>query len=180
MKAFVIAVAGVHHSGAYELCDELAGQFFHSAAVHFRDFTDSQPVRNWLEGEDSFDGLELSTLRSRLEEMAGCRKYSCLFLDCPVGRSAEELRGLVDFVFYLDVPLDIALIRSLFQDPRLTDRGALRSRLRLYQDSGRAIAQKIQRVVSRDADVTVYAEKDPESTLFTLTKRILENRFIKF
>lgn len=175
MKGFVVAVSGIPGCGGPELCDELARKLPRSIAVHLQE----HPGSRWLKGE-GFDALDLGDLCADIKRLAAGRKYDCILLDCPIGRCSKELAEVIDFVFYLDIPADLALARSLSRDTRLTDRELLRSRLRLYQEQGRFIAEKIQRTVPQNADVTVNAENDPEETVLNFIKTLLINRFIKF
>lgn len=172
MKAFVVAISGIMGSGCPALCDELCRKTKNSAAVHFRDY---HRLRH------SFDDLDLSDLKAEVEKLAMNRKYECVFLDFPLGRCVRDMNSVIDFVFFRDIPADLALADVIRRELRTCDSGAIREKLRLYQQFGHEINRKISEAVPRGADIVLHPEKSLdqcENIILDSLKHLLINRYI--
>ena len=172
MNALVVAISGIIGSGCPALCDELCRKTKNSAVVHFRDY---QCLRQ------SFDELKLSSLRAEVEKLAMNRKYEYVFLDFPLGRCVREMNSVIDFVFFRDIPADLALADAIRRKLRTSDPDAVREKLRLYQEFGYEINRKISEAVPLGADIVLSPEKsldECENIILDCLKHLLINRYV--
>ncbi len=180
MRAFVIAVSGVPGCGAAGLCDELGRYLERSAVLHFKDYLVSkQPGSVWLRGEDNFDALDFSDMKRDAVRLAEDRRCDCVIVDIPVGRGSASALEFIDFVFYLECPLDVALAKWVGQRARTMPREEMRKNMRLYVEQGGEIARKIDRVTRRESDVRIHYSdlSDVEDTLKNYAKTVMINLY---
>ena len=171
MKAFVVAISGIPGSGAAQLCDEFCRKTEKSAVLHFGEF---HKLRQ------DFDSLDLSEFKADVEKLAMNKKYECVFLDYPLGRHVKSMSSVIDFVFFVDTPPDMALARSISRELKNTDIESVRAKLRRYQEHGHDITQKIIQTVPRSVDVVLSAENsldDCEHIIMEFMRHLLINRY---
>lgn len=136
----VIAIAGPPGSGKSTLAHALAQMLGSAGILEFDRYEQAtarspQDLGRWLREGADFNALAALGLRSDLERLKGepsARRY--LLFEMPLGREHAETAPLIDFLIWIDLPLDVALARKLRE---LTDR-ALHSPA--PDEHGRALA----------------------------------------
>ena len=178
MRALVITVSGVIGCGAADLCDELGRCIDRSVVLHIRDYAVAgQPGSLWMKGTDNFDALDFSDMKADVDRLAEDRRYDCIIIDNPVGRSSVSALEFTNFVFYLECPLDMALARWVGQKARVMTPENMRKSMRLYMDLWYGIARKIDSIVRHECDVFIYYDDflKMEETLRDYVQMIMIN-----
>lgn len=117
IRPFVISISGVSGSGKTSVVEELYKRLPQSAAFYFDDYVfEKEPgdMKKWIENGRMPDAWDLSTMEQDIRTMKG---PDILLLDYPFGKEAGYGIGeLIDTAVFLDVPLDIALVRRTLRD----------------------------------------------------------------
>ena len=136
----VIAIAGPPGAGKSTLAHALAQMLGRAGVLEFDRYEQAtahsvEDLGRWLREGADFNALAAPGLRGDLERLKGepwARRY--LLFEMPLGREHAETAPLIDFLIWIDLPLDVALARKLGE---LTNR-ALRSPA--PDEHGRALA----------------------------------------
>jgi len=103
-----------------------------------------------------------------------------LILEEPFGRGREALRDLIDFVVYVDTPLEVAYIRKLarktdflpWEDNPERFMTNLRSNIEWYQRVGRRFYLAVSERVRRDCDLIVDGMRSTEQLMDEIIKNL--------
>jgi uridine kinase len=129
-QTFVIAIAGTSGAGKSTLIKSLLSRLGNANALSFDDYRAAStypPVREWLEGgadpnqfeapQFSADVLALKQGRSIIHPLTQkeLKPVHYLILEEHFGRARDAMRELIDFVVYIDIPLEIAHARKLLR-----------------------------------------------------------------
>ena len=171
LSTFVIAVAGHSGAGKSTVIENLVSQLGSANSLSLDEYESSSiypSTAKWLEGganPDEFQSPQLVADITTLKNGKGIihpltgrkmKTASFLIIEEPFGRERSALRDLIDFVIYIDVPLDIAYARKLsrkneflpWEDNPDIFISNLRENLEWYLSTGRefylAIAQRVQ------------------------------------
>ena len=160
--AWTIGVSGPAGGGKATLVKALVASFESAVAVYFDDYpVDLPPVPlDWLEDGADFNewgcqGLvdELTTLRSQ---------GAAVVVEAPLGQAHRATGDLIDFLVFIDTPLEVALARWVRR--RLSEgmpSGELAAHLDLYETVLRPVYLEQRRQVVPDADLVVDGLDDP-------------------
>jgi uridine kinase len=184
-STFVIAIAGHSGVGKSTVIENLVAQLGNANSLRLDDYEASSiypSTLKWIEDgadPDAFQSpqfvTDITTLKNGKEivhPITGQKinAESFLIIEEPFGRERSALHDLIDFVVYLDVPLDIAYARKLTRkneflpwednpDIFITN---LRENLEWYLSIGRdfylAIAQRVRPNCDLIVDGTVPTE----------------------
>jgi uridine kinase len=125
----VIAIAGTSGAGKTSLVQKTAELLGNAACVHFDDYASVSvyplDLATWLaSGADPNEwrtpqlAADLQALRqgrtiSLPKEKGNVEPQPYLIVEDPFGRSRSEMAPHIDFVAYLDIPLDVAMLRKI-------------------------------------------------------------------
>jgi uridine kinase len=178
MSTFVIALAGTSGAGKSTLMERLAARLGNANLLGLDDYEDSSvypPVREWLaRGADPnqfqtpqfmTDALALKGGRSIIHPVtkAVVNPARYLLLEEPFGRARAPMHELIDFLIYIEIPLEIAHARKLLRkndflpwenNPDLFMHN-LREHLLWYIEFGRDFYLRVSRSARRDCDLIV-------------------------
>lgn len=130
-SAYVVAVSGTSGAGKTTLVKAVGESLGDAACLYFDDYATvssyPQDMRAWIDAGAHPSawstprlGDDLRNLKSGIavEGPRGGRvePASYIVLEEPFGRARPDVAGLIDFVAFLDVPLEIALARRLLRD----------------------------------------------------------------
>jgi len=177
-QTFVIAIAGTSGAGKSTLMEELVARLGNANALSLDDYESSSvypPVREWLAGgadPNQFQtpqfvaaALALREGKSIVHPLTGqvMQSASYLLLEEHFGRARAGMRDLIDFLVYLDLPLEVAHARKLLRkndffpwedNPEVFIRN-LRDHLNWYITFGRDFYVAVKTMAIKDCDLVV-------------------------
>lgn len=199
---YVVAVAAPIGGGKSSLVQGLATALNNAATLHFDDYelaTRQSPAElaRWLAQGADFNGLHapgfaaaVSALRRGevvIDPASGqpIRPGAFVVLEMPLGRAFAETSAMIDFLVWVETPLDLALarnLRSLTADA-IADQGDPRQFLRWldsylgqYMDQVRLILQLQKTRVAPAADLVLDGTQPPAALIADAARMIVESR----
>jgi uridine kinase len=117
--AFVVSVSGIPGSGKTTLIQLLLRDFRHAQTVYYDRFhpgmTDEQ-IREWFAREGDPNEFPLTDLidelMRRTQARAGQQGRPLVLFETAFGRAHHATGAFIDFLVWIDTPLDIALSRA--------------------------------------------------------------------
>lgn len=113
-EAYVIGIAAPAGGGKSTLLDALHARMPDAAALRFDDYEVALPTNweAWLADGARFDDWEVPALHADLFEMKRAESpFRWLLFEAPLGRAHAATGELIDFVVFIDTPLEVALSR---------------------------------------------------------------------
>lgn len=196
---YVIAVCGASGAGKSTVMEFLMALLGDSVSLRMDDYRSSNQfpdLARWLEeGADpnqfqspQFDS-DLSTLRGggsitlpETQESLGPARF--ILVEVPFGRERESMRGLIDWVVYIDVPPEIALVRQILRkspflpwekDPDVFLHH-LRDFLTWYIQVGRSAYQAMLPIALKHSDQVIDGTLPPEQIAEKIYSVVLHQR----
>lgn len=161
----VIAISAPPGGGKTSLTRALAARIEGATPVHFDDhetLTRRPPeaILAWLRRGGAWRELDVTGIADDLDRLRHGSGSGPVLFDTPLGRCHPSLAESIDFVIWLEVPLDLALARKLGDMARWPgDAGEFRSwlgsYLAHYLDGIRDIVARQVAEVSSSADVSL-------------------------
>ena len=178
MSTFVIAIAGHSGAGKSTLIDHLCLRLAGANALSLDEYESSStypPASKWIEdGADPNEFLsphfdaDIRALKSgksiiHPETKKEIQPNRFLIIEEPFGRGREALHDLIDFVVYLDTPLEVAYIRKIsrkstflpWEDDPNVFIAHLRENMEWYLQVGRTFYLAIAEKVLENCDLIV-------------------------
>jgi len=177
-SSFVIAIAGHSGSGKSTIIENLVSSLGDAVALGIDDYTSSAtypPAVKWIaDGADPNefqtpqfvdDIRALKTGKAIIHPETGLevKPTRYLILEEPFGRGRDALRELIDFLVYVDIPLEVAYARKLLRksdflpwedDPELFMKN-LRENLSWFLRVGRSFYVAVSNSAMKDCDLIV-------------------------
>jgi len=201
-KPFVVAIAAPIGGGKSSLVQGLATALNNAATLHFDDYelaTRQSPaeLEQWLVQGADFNRLRapgfaaaVSALRRGevvIDAASGqpIRSGQFVVLEMPLGRAFAETTALIDFLAWVETPLDLALARNLraLTADALADQGDPRQFLRWldsylgqYMDQVRLILQLQRNRVVPAADLVLDGTQPQAALIADAARIIVESR----
>ena len=184
-QTFVIAIAGTSGAGKSTLIERLIARLGNANALSLDDYQDTSiypPVGKWLEGGADPNQFETPTFiadvlalmegRSILHPITGevVQPARYLLLEEHFGRARDCMRGLIDFLIYIEIPLEIAHARKILRkndflpwenNPDLFMQN-LHEHLLWYINFGRDFYLAVQRSAHKDCDLVIEGTMSSE------------------
>lgn len=131
-EAYVVAIAGPIGGGKTTLARRLAGRLGDATTLHFDRYERAtrQPLgdlRRWLAAGAEFDAVQVPELVLALERLKRGEEVTepvtarridparHVLFEMPLGREHAETARYIDFLIWIEVPLDVAFARKLRQ-----------------------------------------------------------------
>ncbi|HKY55432.1 MAG TPA: hypothetical protein VJM08_14040 [Anaerolineales bacterium] len=192
LVTFVIAIAGHSGAGKSTVIENLVSQLGSANSLSLDEYEASSiypSTTKWIEGganPDEFQSpqfvIDITALKNGkaiIHPITGkkVKAESVLIIEEPFGRERKALYDLIDFVVYIDVPLDIAYARKLarkneflpWEDNPDVFVSNLRENLEWYLSSGREFYLAIARRVRPNCDLVIDGTQPVED----ITKQII-------
>jgi uridine kinase len=198
---YVIGIAGPVGGGKSTLVRQLANLLAGATPIHFDDYESltSQPIekiKQWMQSGGDTSELPVAGLAADLVSLKAGRAVSIDATSTPVpvgryilfetqfGRRHAATGMHIDFLVWMDTPLDIALARKLRQfnaelagTINAADHAAFSEWLRVYLDNYLDVVGELLRVqrntVAAEADLVIDGATDRESIARQVKNAIL-------
>lgn len=113
--ARVISVAAPPGGGKTTLCRMISAQLHHAPLLHYDDHESwtrrgAADMQAWLERGARLDEIPLAGFATRLAELKA-NGGPWVVVDAPLGRAHPATASAIDFLIFIDTPLDVALAR---------------------------------------------------------------------
>lgn len=159
-ESYVVGIAAPAGGGKSTLADALAGRVADSVRLHFDDYEVTMPGdwERWLADGASFDEWSVPALAADLFEMKRSETGPPVVLfEAPLGRAHRATGDLIDFLVFIDTPLEIALARwmALRLSTGTSGEGLVTEYLANYELVLRRVYQEQRQQVRRSADLVV-------------------------
>jgi uridine kinase len=196
---FVIAIAGHSGAGKSTVIENLVAVFGDAISLRLDDYESSSiypPASQWLdEGADPnqfltpalvedvktlIDGRSIS--HPRTNEVMKPERY--LMIEEPFGRERNAMRALIDFVVYIDTPLEVAYARKLlrkneflpWEDNPSVFITNLRENLLWYLRVGRRFYGAVSSNVKKNCDLIVDGTLSTEEIVKEIYEAVIEKQ----
>ena len=113
--ARVISVAAPPGGGKTTLCRMISAQLQHAPLLHYDDHETwtrrgAADIQAWLERGAPLEEIPLAGFAAKLAELRG-GGGAWVIVDAPLGRAHPATAAMIDFLIFIDTPLDVALAR---------------------------------------------------------------------
>jgi len=174
MNTFIVAIAGHSGAGKSTLIEKLSSLVGEVNALRIDDYESSSyypPSVEWVESGANPNEFQTPQFFSDIfalkngksifhpktnQEIAPAR---FLFIEEPFGRSREAIGALIDFLIYVDTPLEIALARKLLRTSNLISQGnsdiTIEEHLLWYLRIGRIFYLAVERNARMNCDLVI-------------------------
>ena len=197
----VVGVAGVAGSGKSTLVRGLVKALGNAASIHIDDYQriTREPIRKivqWMERGAEFDEFKIPLLSDHLERLKRGERIvdpltmreilpqKYIVFETLFGRAHRDTGRHVDFLVWVDTPLDVALARNLrdltrsvMNDPGLASSDdkfvRVHNYVQHYLDEVRPLVLMQQSRVSALADISVDGGADPETVVENARREIV-------
>ena len=118
-KPKVIAISAVSGGGKTTVIKELARKYKKSKIISFDDYTFPNTPRDYYQWSTNGADCNLWNLSPMLMDIQKAiqeKNLDYIFLDYPFGYKNEQVGKYIDYAFFIDTPLDIALARRILRD----------------------------------------------------------------
>ncbi len=135
----IIGIGSCSGGGKTAVTKQLVSILRDAIAIHYDDYSDfiiDPPIETWQHGVnlDDFKTPRIKTDLVRLKaggtithpitgKIIGPARY--IVFDCALGKNHKETGHLIDHMFFIDTPLDIAMARRIKRDYPATDNNSL-------------------------------------------------------
>jgi len=119
-RPLIIAINSISGGGKTFVANYLHSITQNSAVLHFddRDYDAASGISDisqWVEEGADCNKFNLSLLQSDICSLVD-KQVKYIFLDYPFGRRQEQIAKYIDYLIYIDTPLDIAMARRFIRD----------------------------------------------------------------
>ena len=155
---YVIGVAAPAGGGKSTLVDALAGRLTGSRALLFDDYDIEMPGdwSDWLARGADFNEWQVGGLQADLFDMKRSEGSSpWVLFEAPLGRAHTATGSMIDFVVYIDTPLEVALARWLRRRLAESTPEAIAGYVSLYENVLRDVYLEQRRQVRPSADLVL-------------------------
>ena len=105
----IISITSIAGGGKTALSHYIREKLPSSKCLHFDDF-------EWIEQGGNYNEWDIKPFVEQVNQTIEESQYTHIILDYPFARSHPALQQMIDYAFFIDTPLDIALARRILRD----------------------------------------------------------------
>ena len=170
-SALVVGLSSPSGGGKTTIVKRLAAVIPESVMIFFDDYDGStihpSSFRSWLDQGADYNAWKTPRLASDLRRLKEGRPIEhpingsqvgpsrIIIFDAPLGKAQEETGSLIDFMVFIDTPLDVAMARRLLRDADTGDKVSLSDEMRTYLDHGRQAYLEMDKQIKPACDLSV-------------------------
>jgi uridine kinase len=191
-SAQVIGPSGPSGGGKTTIVKRLAAMIPDSALIFFDDYDGStvhpSSFRSWLDQGADYNAWKTPRLASDLRRLREGRPIEhpingsqvgpgrIIVFDAPLGKAQKETGSLIDFMVFIDTPLDVALARRLLRDADTEGNVSLPDEMRTYLDHGRQAYLEMDKRIKPACDLIVDGTKSVDAIAEEVAAVVLRDR----
>jgi len=213
-KRFVITIAGTAGSGKSTLSRELERLLRDATTLKFDDYFNflsgwPKDIRKWLDEGANFQDWTNSQLVSDIKSLQKGHHiiypitketvHPCkfIFVEDPSGKEREEMVELVNYAIFIDIPNDIAFMRTIdrWLNKKVTREDGMEVKMReeapgelidqivnfikLYNEYFRDLYDTVSKIVIKNADLIIDGTKTTEKQAKQVLQFLIEKKVLK-
>jgi uridine kinase len=155
----VVAVSGVSGAGKTTVVKLLADEF-NCPFLLFDDHVDrhSYPpdMKDWFQRGANVSLIKTPDFISALERQMTCSKTRFIFIEEPFGKERDSMARLIDYVIFLDSPMELCLARVIKRHTQESSMESILNYLNKYEDYFRDIYMTVATQVKGHADLIIH------------------------
>lgn len=161
----VIAIAAVTAGGKTTIVNELKKRISNVETLHFDDYTFGGEVKDFyqwtLDGAD-YNVWDLKPLENDILKIQMSGECDYLILDYPFAYLNDLIKDYIDYAFFIDTPLDIALARRILRDMKEASGDEIKAELADYLKYARIAYEQMLKDVLPSSDKVIDGKKGLE------------------
>ncbi|MFS3860130.1 hypothetical protein ACK6VY_11460 [Proteus mirabilis] len=115
----IISITSIAGGGKTALSHYISEKLPSSKCLNFDDFdypTAPEDIDEWIEQGGNYTEWDIKPFVEQVNQAVEGSQYTHIILDYPFARSHPVLQEMIDYAFFIDTPLDIALARRILRD----------------------------------------------------------------
>lgn len=177
-KPYVVAIGAVSGGGKTAVTRALEKCLPNARSLYFddRDYdTDSgiEDICRWTEEGADVSCFRLESLAGDLERLM-LEQPEFILMDYPFGYQHPLISGYIDYVVFIDTPLDIALARRMLRDRSKDTAFSILNDMALYLKKGRNAYLRGAEIARSGADLIVDGAQDVERITEAIRKALIK------
>ena len=166
-RPFVIGISSISGGGKTATTKKLATLLSNSVTLYFDDYDDTnvhpENRQEWLQKGADYNAWKTPTLTKDLKTLKSGNPITSvldgsiispaqfIIFDAPLGRAHCDSGRFIDYMVFIDTPLDVAMARRLLRDDCPIE--SLKESLSSYLDGGRTIYLQFEQQIKEKSDL---------------------------
>ena len=194
-SSFVIGISSVSGGGKTAVAEKLTELLQDAVMLCFDDYDDTtsnpEDLHTWLAAGADYNVWKTPGLTSDLQSLttgnhitspvdgSAIQAAKYIVFDAPLGRAHSDTGRFIDFMVFIDTPLDIAMARRLLRDiTNHTGQGAedsiksLNSNLSSYLNRGQLLYLELENQIKRNCDMILDGRLRVDELAATIYMRL--------
>lgn len=154
----IISVAAVTAGGKTTIVNELKKRLRNSQSLHFDNYTFEGEVDNffqWVLDGANYHVWNLTPLENDILKIKSAGICEYLILDYPFAYCHDTIKPYIDTAFFIDTPLDVALVRRILRDMSDAAADEIRNDLETYLKYARIAFIQMQKDILPSSDYVI-------------------------
>jgi uridine kinase len=176
-KTFVIAIAAVSGGGKTFITEKINKQFSSCKALYFDDYDFEGPesICQWVEKGSNYNVWNLQPLIKDIEMIINDQEnhIDLLILDYPFAKKHDLMNTYIDYTFFIDTPLDIALSRRILRDFKKHSIDELESELTDYMLNSRKAYLDMLKRIKPNSDYRIDGSLETEPMVKEIVNELI-------
>lgn len=154
----IITIAAVTAGGKTTVVNEIKRLLPNSLSLHFDDYTFDGEVNDfyqWVLDGANYHVWNLKPLEADIKKIKTTKSCDYLILDYPFAYYHHTIKPYIDIAYFIDTPLDIALVRRILRDMSDSSADDIRHGLKLYSEYARDAFVQMQKDILPSSDYVI-------------------------